>query len=59
MVTLFLYSIGADAVNKYNKFVLSEQNRHNLRGIIKAFDNYAIGEANETYKRYIQQRRSN
>ena len=58
-VALFLCSIGADVVNKYNNFDLSEQNCHNFREIIKAFDNDATGEANETYEGYIQQRRSN
>ena len=46
-------------VNKYNDFDLSEQNLHSLREISKAFDNYANKEANEKYKRLIQQRRSN
>ena len=54
-VELFLYSIGADVVTKDNGLDLSEHNRYNLREIIKAFDNYAIGEANETYEHYIQQ----
>lgn len=46
-------------VKKYNGLDLSEQNRHNLREITKAFDKYAIREANERYERYIQQPRSN
>ena len=50
---LFLYSIGPDAIKKYNKFDLSEENRRKLSEIIKEFDRFAIGETNETYECYI------
>ena len=52
-VALFLYSIGQDAVKTYNSFDMSEENRRKLAEIIKEFDNYAVGETNETYERYI------
>ena len=52
-VALFLYSIGQEAVKTYNSFDMSEENRRKLAEIIKEFDNYAVGETNETYKHYI------
>ena len=52
-VTLFLYSIGPDAVKIYNSFYLSEENRRKLSEIMKEFDKYAIGETNQTYERYV------
>lgn len=52
-MALFLYSIGPDAVKIYNSFDLSEGNRCKLSEIIKEFDNFVIGETNETYKRYV------
>ena len=52
-VALFLYSVGPDAVKIYNSFDLSDENRRKLSKIIKEFDNFAIGETNETYERYV------
>ena len=37
----------------YNSFDMSEENRRKLAAIIKELDNYAVGETNETYERYI------
>ena len=52
-VALFLYSIGQEAVKTYNSFDMSEENRQKLAEIIKEFNNYAVGETNETYEHYI------
>ena len=52
-VALFLYSIGQEAVKTYNSFDMSEENPWKLAEIIKEFDNYAVGETNETYEHYI------
>lgn len=52
-VALFLYSVGPDAVKIYNSFDLSDENRRKLSEIIKQLDNFAIGETNETYERYV------
>lgn len=52
-VALFLYSIGQEAVKTYNSFDMSEESRQKLAEIIKEFDNYAVGETNETYEHYI------
>jgi len=49
-VALFLYSIGQEAVKTYNSFDMSEENRRKLAEIIKEFDNYTVGETNETYE---------
>ena len=48
-VALFLYSFGQEAVKTYN----SGENCQNLAKIIKEFDNYAVGETNDTYQHYI------
>ena len=52
-VALFLYSIGPEAVKTYNSFDISEENWRKLPEIMKCFDDYAIGETNETYERYV------
>ena len=49
----FLYSIGPEAVKIYNSFDLSKENRKKLSEIFKGFDNFAIGETNETYEGYV------
>ena len=50
-VVLFFYSFGPKAVQIY-RFDLSEANWQKLSKILKEFDNFAIGETNETYERY-------
>ena len=50
---MFLYSLSQEAVKTYNSFDMSEKNHWKLAEIIKEFDNYAVGETNETYERYI------
>ena len=52
-VALFLYSIGPEAIKTYNSFDISEENQQKLPEILKCFKDYAIGETNETYERYI------
>ena len=56
-IALFLYSIGPQAVKTYNGFDLSQEDRRNLDAIIAAFDRYAIGETNETFERYLFNKR--
>ena len=56
-IALFLYSIGPQAVKTYNSFDLSEGDKRNLDAIIAAFDKYAIGETNETFERYLFNKR--
>ena len=45
--------IGPDVVKINNSFDLSEANRRKLSEILKEFDNFPIGETNETYKGYV------
>ena len=42
-----------DVVKINNSFDLSEANRRKLSEILKEFDNFPIGETNETYKGYV------
>ena len=52
-ITLFLYSICPQAVQTYNSFDLSDEDKRNLDAIIAACDKYEIGETNETFERYL------
>ena len=56
-IALFLYSISPQAVRTYNSFDLSDKDKRNLDAIIAAFDKYAIGETNETFERYLFNKR--
>jgi hypothetical protein len=49
---LFLHSIGPHALKIYNGFNVSS-NEQNLQTIIAKFDNFIIGELNDTYERYV------
>lgn len=53
-VALFLHCIGADALKVYNGMQFeNEDDRKSLEKIIQKFDEFTIGEVNETYERYI------
>ena len=39
-------------VKSFNTFDLTDAEQGNLKAIIAAFDKFAVGEKNETYKRY-------
>ncbi|KAK3749295.1 hypothetical protein QZH41_007558 [Actinostola sp. cb2023] len=56
-MAFFLYSIGTEAIKTYNSFDMTDETHRNLSEIMKEFDKYAIGETNETYERYIFNRR--
>ncbi|GFR79815.1 retrovirus-related Pol polyprotein from [Elysia marginata] len=49
---MFLLCIGTDALKVYNTFNLAEDDTTKLQDIITKFENFIIGETNETYKRY-------
>jgi len=52
-VALFLHCIGVDALKIFNGFPFdSPDDRNNLSKIIEKFDQYTIGELNETFERY-------
>ena len=50
-VALFLHCIDTEAVKTYNSFDLTPANKRKLATIIEAFDEYTIGDTNETYER--------
>ncbi|GFR97874.1 hypothetical protein ElyMa_002756100 [Elysia marginata] len=49
---MFLHCIGPDALKVYNTFNLAEDGTTKLQDIIAKFENFIIGETNETYERY-------
>ena len=52
-VALFLHCIGVDALKIFNGFQFdTPEDRSNLSKIIEKFDQYTIGELNETFERY-------
>ena len=52
-VALFLHCIGVDALKIFNGFQFdTPEDRNNLSKIIEKFDQYTIGELNETFERY-------
>ena len=53
-VALFLHCLGADALRVYNGLPFTtEEDKTNLSKIMEKLDEFAIGEVNETYERYI------
>ena len=57
-VALFLHSIGPDALKIYNGMGVMATEAGNLKAIMKKFDDFSIGELNETYERYVFNNRS-
>ena len=52
-VALFLHCIGVDALKIYNGFQFdSPEDRNDLAKVIQKFDEFTIGELNETFERY-------
>ena len=49
--TWLLHTIGTPGLKIYNSFEFSDDAR-NLEVILQKFNDYAIGELNETYERY-------
>ena len=48
---LFIHCLEDDALEAYNTFSLQED--ATVANIITAFDNFIVGECNETYERYV------
>ena len=57
-VALFLHSIGPDALKIYNGMSVMATEAGDLKAIMKKFDDFSIGELNETYERYVFNNRS-
>ena len=52
-VALFLHCIGVDALKIFNGFQFNQpEDRNNMAKIIEKFDQFTIGELNETFERY-------
>ncbi|GFO22595.1 30S ribosomal protein s7p [Plakobranchus ocellatus] len=49
---MFLHYIGPDALKVYNTFNLPEDDTTKLEDIVTKFEDFIIGETNETYERY-------
>ena len=49
---MFLHCIGPDALKVYNTFNLPEDDSTKLKDIVQKFEEFIIGEPNETYERY-------
>ena len=49
--------MGPQAVKTYNGFDLSHEDKRNLGAIIEAFDRYPNGERNETFERFLFNKR--
>ncbi|GFO48172.1 Gag Polyprotein [Plakobranchus ocellatus] len=49
---MFLHCIGPDALKVYNTFNLPEDDTTKLEDIVTKFEDFIIGETNETYERY-------
>lgn len=53
-VALFLHCLGTDALRIYNGLSFAtEEDKKKLSKIMEKLDEYAIGEVNETYERYV------
>ena len=52
-VATLLSCIGSNAMDIYDGFPMSEEQRKQIPDILRAFENYCIGETNETYERYV------
>ena len=49
---MFLHCIGPDALKVHNTFNLPEDDSTKLRDIVQKFEEFIIGETNETHERY-------
>ena len=57
-VALLQHTIGDDALRIYNSFTFeTPSEQRTIKEILEKFDTYAIGEINETYERYIFNKR--
>lgn len=57
-VALLLHTMGDDALKVYNGFQFeSDEDERTCQEIIDKFDNFAVGEVNESYERYVFNKR--
>ena len=55
---IFLSCIGPDAYDVFTSMALENEARADIEEVIKAFDEYCIGEINPTYERYVFNKRN-
>ena len=57
-LALFLHAIGPEALTIYNGFdYTAEEDKSKVETVIKKFDEHFVGETNETYERYLFNKR--
>lgn len=57
-VTLLRQTLGAEGLKIYNGFKFeTDENERTVQQIIEKFDSFAVGEVNETYERYVFNKR--
>ena len=57
-VALFLHTLADDALRVYNGFQFdNDDSERTVNDIIEKFEDFAVGEVNETYERYLFNRR--
>ena len=56
-VALFLHTIGDEALKIYNGFTFVDEDNVTVDQIIAKFDTFALGETNETYERFVFNKR--
>ena len=57
-VALYLHTLADDALRVYNGFQFdSDDSERTVNDIIEKFEDFAVGEVNETYERYLFNRR--
>ena len=57
-VALLLHTVGDEALRIYNGFVFTTtENNRTIKEILEKFDEYAVGEINETYERFVFNKR--
>ena len=57
-VALFLHTIGDNALKIYNGFTFPNEENITVADIIAKFDTFAVGETNETYERFLFNKRN-
>ena len=57
-VALLLHTLGEDALRIYNGFHFeTDEDKHTMDEVLAKFEEFAVGEVNETYKRYLFNKR--
>lgn len=52
-IAILLHVLGDEAIEKYNTFNLSEENKKSYNSILAAFENYCVPKSNESVDRHF------